>query len=66
MAPIRDSIVYRGADRLIQRHGKEALSAASRRIERMVDRRDRDRFLLWLRIRHAIVALQAQPTGALH
>jgi hypothetical protein len=32
----------------------------------MVDRRDRDRFLLWLRIRHAIVVLRAPPTGPLH
>lgn len=66
MAPIPDAIVYRAADRLIQRHGDEALSAAERRIERMLDHSDRDRLLLWLRIRRAVVALQAQPVGPLH
>jgi hypothetical protein len=66
MAPIPDAIIYRAADRLMQRHGEEALRAASRCVERMVDRRDRDRFLLWLRIRHAIVVLRAPPTGPLH
>lgn len=66
MAPIPDANVYRAADRLIQRHGEQALNAAERLIGRMADRRDRDRFLLWLRIRQAIVALQAQPTGPLH
>jgi hypothetical protein len=63
---IPNAIIYRAADRLIQRHGQEALSAASRGVERMVDRRDRERFLLWLRIRQAIVVLQAPPTGSLH
>jgi hypothetical protein len=66
MAPIPDANVYRAADRLIRRHGEEALSTASRLIERMVDRKDRDRFLLCLRIRQAIVVLQAPSTGALH
>jgi hypothetical protein len=66
VTPIPNSIVYRGADLLIQRLGSEALSAASRHIERMADRRDKDRFLLWLRIRQAIVALQMPPTGPFH
>jgi hypothetical protein len=66
MAPVPDANVYRAADRFIERHGKEALRAAERLIGRMVDRQDRDRFILWLRIRRAIVALQAPPTGPLH
>ena len=66
MTPIPDAIIYRAADRLMQRHGEEAQGAASRCVARMVDRRDRDRFLLWLRIRQAIVVLQAPPTGPLH
>ena len=66
MAPIPDAIIYRTPDRLMQRHGEEALRATSRCIQRMVDRRDCDRFFLWLRIRHAIIVLRAPPTGPLH
>jgi len=66
VTPIANVIVYRAADRLIQRLGSDALSRASRHIELMVDRRDKDRFLLWLRMRQAIVALQMPPTGPLH
>src|SRR3954464_5322927 len=63
VTPIANVIVYRAADRLIQRLGSDALGRASRHIELMVDRRDKDRFLLWLRIRQASVALKMRQQG---
>jgi hypothetical protein len=66
MAPLHDTSVYRGAGRLIQRHGDETLRAIERHIGQMADQRNRNRVYLWLRIRQAVLALQAKPTGLLH
>jgi len=66
MAPLLNTTVYRAAGRLIQRHGDEALGAVERHVGQMANRRNRNRFFLWLRIRQAVLALQAKPTGLLH
>jgi hypothetical protein len=58
--------VYRAADRLIAQHGAEALNEASRLICVVADRCEADRVLLMLRVRLAVAALQAPPSGPLH
>jgi hypothetical protein len=63
---VSDAYVYRAADRLITRYGAEALNAVNRLICEAIDHRDRDRALLMVRIRLAIMVLRAEPTGPLH
>jgi hypothetical protein len=63
---ISDAYVYRAADRLITRCGAEALNAVNRLICEAIDHRDQDRALLMVRIRLAIMVLQAPPAGPLH
>jgi hypothetical protein len=64
---ISDLDIYRAANLLIERHGADALIEASRLIDRMLDRGDLDGHLVWLRIKRAIMALQAAPaSGTLH
>ena len=63
---VPDAWVYRAADRLIAQHGADALKEVNRLICNALDRREQDRALLWVRIRLAILVLQAPPRGPLH
>lgn len=63
---VPDVWVYRAADRLISRHGAEALNEVNRKIAEAVDRREGDRVLLMFRVRLAVSMLQAPPSGLLH
>ena len=61
MIPDRD--IWRAANLLIRKHGANAEVVAARRGGEMPERSDPDGQLVWLRIRHAIVELQAAPVG---
>ena len=58
--------VFRAANMLIQRHGDGAELEASRLADAMLDRGDLAGQAVWLRIRRAVVQLQAAPTGPAH
>jgi hypothetical protein len=58
--------IWRAANLLIKQHGADAEIEATRKADLMLDRGDRDGQRVWLRIRQAIVALQARPLGRLH
>jgi hypothetical protein len=60
MIPDRD--IWRAANLLTREHGADAEMAAARADE-MLERGDHDGQLVWLRIRRAIVELQAVPVG---
>ena len=55
--------IYRAANLLIQRHGRDAAVEAGRLLDLMLDRGDMEGRQVWLRIRRAIVQLQAVQTG---
>ena len=61
MIPDRD--IWRAANLLIREHKADAEIVATRRADEMLERGDRDGQLVWLRIRQAIVELQAAPVG---
>jgi len=61
MIPDRD--IWRAANLLIREHSADAEVVAARRADDMLERGDRDGQLVWLRIRRAIVELQAVPVG---
>jgi hypothetical protein len=61
MIPNRD--IWRAANLLIREHKTEAELVAARRADEMLERGDREGQLVWLRIKRAIVELQAMPTG---
>jgi hypothetical protein len=63
---VPDAWVYRAANRLISQHGANALEEVNRLICDALDHRDRGRALLWVRIRLAILVLEAPPEGPLH
>jgi|SRR5580704_7806258 hypothetical protein len=65
-AMVPDAWVYRAADRLIRQHGAGALEEVNRRICDALDHREHDRAVLMVRIRLAILVLQAPPQGPLH
>jgi hypothetical protein len=65
-AMVPDAWVYRAANRLITQHGADALEAVNRLICEAQDHRDKGRALLMVRIRLAILVLQAPPQGPLH
>jgi hypothetical protein len=58
--------IWRAANLLIRRHGPDAELEAAKRADLMLDRGDDDGRLLWVRIRRAIEALQAPPSGRLN
>jgi len=58
---ISDLDIWRAANLLIAQHGDLAEIEACRLADLMLDRGDCDGELLWLRIRRAIVELQAPP-----
>ncbi len=55
--------VWRAANLPIKKHGAGAASEATRLAGRMLDRGDSDGCQVWARIRLAIEAPQAQPSG---
>ena len=61
---ISDLNIWRAANMLITRYGDLAEIEACRLADLMLDRGDRDGKLLWLRVRRAIVVLQAPPAGS--
>jgi len=61
MIPDRD--IWRAANLVIREHRADAELVAARRADEMHERGDRDGQLVWLRIRWAIVKLQAAPVG---
>jgi hypothetical protein len=61
MMPDRD--IWRAANLLIRKHSTDAEVVAARRADEMLELDDRDGQLVWLRIRRAIVELQAVPVG---
>ncbi len=63
---VSDACVYRAADRLMAQHGADALEEVSRLICDALDHRDQGRALLMVRIRLAILVLQAPPRGPLN
>jgi hypothetical protein len=63
---IPDLDIYRAANLLIDRHGGDALIEAARMIDRMLDLGDPEGRQVWKRIKGAIEALQAPPSGAAH
>jgi hypothetical protein len=63
---VPDAWVYRAADRLIRQYGADALEEVNWLICDALDRQDRGRARLWVRIRLAILILQAPPQGPLH
>jgi hypothetical protein len=63
---VSDKLVYRAADRLITRYGATALSEANRLICDAIRQNDTDRALFMVRIRLAIMILQAPLAGPLH
>ena len=63
---VPDAWVYRAADRLITQHGADALKEVNRLICDALDHRDKGHVVLWIRIRLAILVLQAPPRGPLN
>jgi hypothetical protein len=61
MIPDRD--IWRAVNLLIREHGIDAEIVAARRADEMLERGEHDGQLVWLRIRRAIVELQAAPPG---
>ena len=64
MIPDRD--IWRAANLLIRQHKEDAEIVAARRADEMFERGERDGQLVWLRIKRAIVELQATPAGKPH
>jgi len=60
---IPDRDLGRAANLLIREHGADAEVVSARRADEMLERGDRDGQPVWLRIRRAIVELQAVPVG---
>jgi hypothetical protein len=58
--------IYRAANMLIERHGADAIIEAARMIDRMLDHGDMEGRQVWRRIKRAIEALRAPPSGARH
>jgi hypothetical protein len=61
MIPDRD--IWRAVNLLVREHAAEAEIVATRRADEMLERGDGDGQLVWLRIRRAVVELQAMPVG---
>jgi hypothetical protein len=63
---ISDLDIFRAANVMIERHGADALIEAGSMIDRMLDHGDLEGRQVWRRIKRAIEALQAPPSGAKH
>jgi hypothetical protein len=60
---IFDRDIWRAANLLISEYGDGAEFVAARRADEMLDSGDHEGETVWLRIRQAIVELQAAPAG---
>jgi hypothetical protein len=60
---ILDRDIWRAANLLISEYGDGAEFVAARRADEMLERGEYDGEAVWLRIRQAIVEMQAVPTG---
>jgi hypothetical protein len=60
---VSDLDIWRAANMLIRQHGGDAGLEAARLQDLMLDRGDDEGRLVWVRIRRAIEALQAPPSG---
>ena len=60
---IADIDIWRAANLLIKQHGADAEVEVARKADLMLERGDRGGVSVWLRIRRAIVALQAPPAA---
>jgi hypothetical protein len=58
--------IYRAANLLIDRYGDGALTEAAQMIDRMLADDDSEGRIVWRRIKRAIEALQATPSGPVH
>ncbi len=63
---ITDLDVWRAANLMIKEHGVEAEIEACRMADRLMSWGDNEGQRTWLRIKRAIVELQAGPDGKLH
>ena len=63
---VSDTLVYRAADRIISQFGRDALREVNRLIRDAIGHDDRDQALLMVRIRLAILLLQAPPSQMSH
>jgi hypothetical protein len=63
---LSDLDIYRAANLLIERHGNDAVVEAGRVLDLMLDRGDMEGRQVWLRIRNAILQLQAVQAGPSH
>jgi hypothetical protein len=63
---ISDLDIWRAATLVSRQHGDGAELHAARLADAMLDRGDLVGQAVWLRIRRAIVKLQATPTGPAH
>jgi hypothetical protein len=61
-----DIDLWLAASLLIERHGDGAELQAAQRADEMLERGDLEEREVWLRIRRAVVELQATPTGQPH
>lgn len=66
MIGVSELDVWRAANLLIEQHGEDAEVVAAQRADELTEREDYEGRGVWLRIMHAISALQAKPTGPLH
>ena len=66
MSGVSDLDIWRAANLLIRHHGADAEIEAARRADLMLERGDPDGQAVWARIRRAIAALTAPPTGPGH
>jgi hypothetical protein len=64
--PISDLDVYCAASLLIREYGDDAEGVAVQRVDQMLDRSDEGGAVVWMRIRRAIITLQAPQIGPAH
>jgi hypothetical protein len=61
-----DIDIWRAAALLIRQHGENAQIIAAQRADELCEREDREGHAEWVRIKRAIVELQAAPVGRGH
>lgn len=63
---VSDLDIWRAAALLIRKHGPAAKMEAAKRGDLLLARGNSDGHFVWVNIRRAIEALQAQPSGRLN
>ena len=58
--------IWRAASLLIRQHGSDAEIMASQRADMMLERGDIEGQRVWMRIRRAVLELEAAPSGPAH